>query len=388
MTLLDEVFHSCSVEDPARARTLPPAAYRSDEMFALERDKVFRNGWMAVCRTDQVAEPGAYWCVDLLGEALVVTRDREGELHVMSRTCQHRWMEVAQGHGVTKALQCPYHLWTYGLDGHLAGAPEMQGVDDFDVRDVCLPHVRHEEWQGFVLVNLDGAAEPLGPQLADLDALLANYSYADYRTVDHTDWGRSPWDWKVMIDNFMECYHHIGPHRQSLEDEWPARLSYTDERSGGAFSVLHTGQADGYDRTAPWMLPVGPRLRDDQLRENLIITVFPCLGFVVGPAFGYWLKVLPTGPGEIELEVDVMMSPLALEGDDVETRRRELVDGIVAIHREDIDACTQVQRAVDGRGASPGRLSLLEQPLWEMQRFLGHKLGLLGRQLPVAVAGT
>ncbi len=385
MTLIDQLFASCSVPDPAAALTLPPLAYNSDEMFELERDKVFRNGWMAVCRADQVAEPGAYWCVDLLGEALVVTRARDNEIHVLSRTCRHRWMEVAQGHGTAPALQCPYHLWTYGLDGRLAGAPEMQGVVDFKTDDYCLPHVRHEIWKGFVLVNLDGNADPLGPQVAAMDALLANYDVDDYVTVEHTEWGRSPWDWKIMIDNFMECYHHIGPHRESIEDEFPARLSYTDESSGGAFSVLHSRQAEGYDITAPWLKPGSARLRPEQLRESLIFTIFPCLGIVIGPAYGYWLKVLPVGPGEIELELDVMMAPTALGGDDFETRRKNLVDGIVHIHREDIDACTKVQKAVVSGTAQPGRLSLLEQPLWEMQRFLGHKLGLIAPEVPVSV---
>jgi phenylpropionate dioxygenase-like ring-hydroxylating dioxygenase large terminal subunit len=375
--ILDAIRPTCAAPSPADAMTLPPEAYRSDELFALERDKVFRSQWMPVCRIEQLAEPGSYYSIDLLETPLVVTKDKDGELHVLSRNCQHRWMEVATGSGVGHALQCPYHLWTYGLDGHLVGAPAMTGVTGFCKEEVSLPHFRHEIWQGWVFVNLDGKAAPLGPQLAGMDRYLEPFQFDGYRTVETTDWGTCEWDWKIMVDNFMECYHHMGPHREKLQDEFPAELSWTDV-GGDLHTAMWSVQAEGYSQRAPFLAPAAPTLSAEQLRKQLIFIVYPCLGAVVTPGFMYWLKIMPVKPGRIELQLDIAMSGAAQEGPDVAVRRQQLIDAVIGIHVEDLDVCAAVQRAVHSGATGVGRLSLLEQPLWEFYRYLGRSFGLLG----------
>jgi len=165
-TLLESLAATCGAPSPAEATTLPPEAYGSQELFDLETERIFKAGWVPLCRVEQVAEPGSYYSIDILGLPLVVTRDRAGELHVLSRSCRHRWMDVCSGSGTTRALQCPYHLWTYGLDGHLAGTPEMGGSTGFDRADYNLRAYRHDVWQGFLFVNIDAAATPLAEQLA------------------------------------------------------------------------------------------------------------------------------------------------------------------------------------------------------------------------------
>jgi phenylpropionate dioxygenase-like ring-hydroxylating dioxygenase large terminal subunit len=374
--LLDQLRATCAITDPARATTLPAAAYRSPELYELEQARLFHAGWQGVCRVEQVASPGSYYSIDLLGRPLVVTRDRDGALHVLSRTCRHRWMDVVSGAGQASTLQCPYHLWTYGLDGELLGAPLMNDVEGFDRRENCLPRIRHEVWHGFVFVNLDGTAEPLAPRLARLETYLENYDLDGYRSVDVTNWD-CPWDWKIMVDNFMECYHHLGPHRNSLEDEFPAAMSWTD-KGDDLFSIMHIAQDQKYDVRPPFLSPGSPRLRPEQYREILIFTVYPHFMISLGPGFLYWMKVLPQGPGKIVLQLDICMSPAALAHPDRDILRRELVDGVIAIHQEDVDVCAAVQRAVDsGAVDGVGRLSRLEQPLWELYRYLGRHLGLV-----------
>lgn len=374
-SVLDAILPTCAAPSPADAMTLPPEAYGSDELFALERDRVFRAQWMPLCRTEQVADAGSFYSIDILGTPLVVTRARDGELHVLSRNCQHRWMEVASGSGTAPAFQCPYHLWTYGLDGHLVGAPAMGGVTGFCKEDVSLPHFRHEVWQGWVFVNLDGSAAPLGPQLAGMDDYLAPYRFDEYRTVETTDWGRCDWDWKIMVDNFMECYHHMGPHREKLQDEFPAELSWTDT-GGDLFTCMWSQQSAGYPQTAPFLGPALPALAPELRTKQLIFIVYPCLGVVVTPGFMYWLKILPVAPGHIDLQLDIGMSGEALKGDDISARREQIIDAIVGIHKEDLGVCAAIQRAVRSGATGVGRLSLLEQPLWEFYRYLGRSLGL------------
>jgi len=123
---------TCAVDSPDKAITLPPEAYGSDELYAAEVDRIFKRGWIPLCRVEQVSTPGSYYSIDILGTPLVVTRDRHSEIRVLSRNCTHRWMEVCSGAGQANVLQCPYHLWSFGLDGYLAGAPEMKMSPGFD----------------------------------------------------------------------------------------------------------------------------------------------------------------------------------------------------------------------------------------------------------------
>jgi len=351
---------TCAVESPDKAITLPTEAYGSDDLYAAEVDRIFKRGWIPLCRVEQVPTPGTYYSIDILGTPLVVTRDRHSEIRVLSRNCTHRWMEVCSGAGQANVLQCPYHLWSFGLDGHLAGAPEMKMSPGFDRNAYPLKKFRHEVWKGFVMVNFDGHAESLASR---------------YAALDH-----------IMVDNFMECYHHMGPHRGSLEDRFPAALSYTGE-VGDYFTTMWSQQKQGYPADPPFLTPGADTLTDLHRDRSLIFIAYPLLQIAMGPAYMYWLKTLPLGAGKIELQLDICMSPASLVAPNVEERRSELVKLICDIHREDLDVCGAVQRAIRSGVTSTGRLSHLERPLWEFYRYLGRELGLINSTTTLASAG-
>jgi phenylpropionate dioxygenase-like ring-hydroxylating dioxygenase large terminal subunit len=285
---------TCAVDSPDKAVTLPPEAYGSDELYATEVDRIFKHGWVPLCRIEQVPTPGSYYSIDILGTPLVVTRDRHSEIRVLSRNCSHRWMEVCSGAGEANVLQCPYHLWSFGLDGHLAGAPEMKKSSGFDRNDYPLKKFRHDVWKGFVFVNFDGEAEPLASQYAALDPIVDPYDLENYQTVEQTDWGVCDWDWKIMVDNFMECYHHMGPHRGSLEDRFPASMSYTGE-VGDYFTTMWSQQVAGYPSDPPFLSPGADTLTAEHKDRSLIFIAYPLLQIAMGPAYMYWLLTLPLG---------------------------------------------------------------------------------------------
>jgi phenylpropionate dioxygenase-like ring-hydroxylating dioxygenase large terminal subunit len=293
---------------------------------------------------------------------------------------------VCSGAGEANVLQCPYHLWSFGLDGHLAGAPEMKKSPGFDRNDYPLKKFRHEVWKGFVMVNFDGQAESLASQYAGLDPIVDVYDLENYQTVEQTDWGVCDWDWKIMVDNFMECYHHIGPHRGSLEDQFPAALSSTGE-VGDYFTTMWSKQAPGYPADPPFLTPGADTLSPEHHHKSLIFIGYPLLQIAMGPAYMYWLKTLPIGAGKIELQLDICMSPAALAAPGLEERRSELVKMICDIHREDLDVCAAVQRAIRSGVTSTGRLSHLERPLWEFYRYLGRELGILNPASTLASTG-
>ena len=233
---------------------------------------------------------------------------------------------------------------------------------------------------------MDGLATPLAEQLAGLSAQVDPYDFENYQTVEHTEWGECDWDWKIMVDNFMECYHHMGPHRQSLESEFPAHLSSTGE-VGDYFTTMWSAQAPGYPAAAPFLAPGADTLTPEHAHKLLIFIAYPLLQVSLGPGFMYWLKVLPLGAGRIEVHLDIAMSPAALAAPELEERRNQLVKSICDIHREDLDVCASVQRAINSGVTGVGRLSHLERPLWEFYRYLGRELGLIGNSAKLASTG-
>jgi hypothetical protein len=178
----------------------------------------------------------------------------------------------------------------------------------------------------------------------------------------------------------------MGPHRGSLEDQFPAARSSTGE-VGDYFTTMWSQQAAGYPAEPPFLTPGAETLSPEHHHKSLIFIAYPLLQIAMGPAYMYWLKTLPLGAGKIELQLDICMSPAALAAPGVDERRSQLVKTICDIHREDIDACTAVQRAIRSGVSSTGRLSHLERPLWEFYRYLGRELGIINPTSTLASTG-
>ena len=202
-----------------QASMLPLRCYSDPSFYELELTSVFRHCWLPVCRFDQVAQPGDYVTREFFNEAVIVIRDRAGELRALSNVCRHRGRRVVEGQGNcarTGALVCPYHNWTYGLNGTLRGAPFMEKTDQFTPRDLALPQLALDIWQGFVFVSFDPNLVPLSQQLGTLDKVLAPFKLAEMKTTPFHDYD-APWNWKHTIENFSEAYHQPPIHPQTFE---------------------------------------------------------------------------------------------------------------------------------------------------------------------------
>jgi phenylpropionate dioxygenase-like ring-hydroxylating dioxygenase large terminal subunit len=153
-------------------RTIPFDWYSDPSVLRLERDRIFRRTWQYAGRADQVAEPGAYFTCDLGGIPIVVVRGEDGTLRGFHNVCRHRGSLVCEGEGKRASLQCPYHAWTYALDGTLRAAPRSDLVPGFDKDELGLRPAAVGSWGPFVFVNPDPDAVPLGDWLGDLPALV------------------------------------------------------------------------------------------------------------------------------------------------------------------------------------------------------------------------
>jgi phenylpropionate dioxygenase-like ring-hydroxylating dioxygenase large terminal subunit len=333
-----------------------------------------------VGRADEVGEPGDYLSLDLLGEPVVMVRDGDGEVRVLSRICRHRAMPVVSGAGHARTFVCPYHTWTYALDGRLLGAPEMSRTPGFDRTGCHLPSLRTEVWEGFVFVSFDPRAPALGPSLAGLTTLCRSYGLASLRTVRSVDFDMDcGWNWKLMCENFMEPYHHIGTHRQSLEPLMPARRSVTLDPDG-PYAVVHMRYREGdrsteHDRWGASALPVIERLSADERNRATLIHVFPTGLLTLLPDHVEFYRLFPEGPGRIRLEKLICVPPGVEARPTFEAEMAQIVKGFLEIRDEDIAICRAVQQGLGSGFAEPGRLCHLEKAIWQFARHVAARVG-------------
>ena len=168
-----------SVTDVATACTLPPELYTSEEFLAFERRALFEHEWCCVGVASRIPETGDWFTATVSTEPIIVVRHKDGSIRAFSAICRHRGMQVAEGEGNNRAFRCPYHHWSYRLDGRLLGAPAMEHTDDFDKADWGLPNLAVELWYGFVFVNFNPEAPPLAPTLGRYEPYLTNYELDD-----------------------------------------------------------------------------------------------------------------------------------------------------------------------------------------------------------------
>ncbi len=209
-------------EDASRSYTLPARYYTDPEIFELEKERIFFRTWQYVGHKSQVAKPGDYMTATIVDQGVFVIRGRDGALRAFYNVCQHRAHELLQGSGNVKAvITCPYHAWAYAPDGSLRSARNCEHVQGFDKSDFGLKPVRVEEFCNLVFVNLDEDAMPLAEQAPNLEASIRDFvlNYDDLVFTGTSTFGDDVMQagWKVVVDNYVECYH-CGPAHPAFAD--------------------------------------------------------------------------------------------------------------------------------------------------------------------------
>jgi phenylpropionate dioxygenase-like ring-hydroxylating dioxygenase large terminal subunit len=369
-----------------RARALPGSCYTSADLYDLEVSRIFRKEWMCVARVDQLEQPGDWLARDLVGEPLLITRDGGGALHALSRVCSHRMQDVLndrdERQGNAARLACPYHSWSYRLDGSLIGAPDMKESSTFDPDSCGLASFPLEVWQGFVFVSLDPDIEPLSWRVAGLQEVLGDVDFSTWRVTRTLPWGEQPVNWKVVIENGVECYHHMGPHASTLEPAFPhasvdVKVSRDDHWIAGHMVISEAfadGDANGHRRHPLFFADAAPNLSPLQRSETLIASVFPMFSIALSPDFMTWFDWYPTGPASHHVDLHLVVPPNAYAQPDREQVLDEIAALLNAIQAEDVHNNIGVQRSLGSSAATGGPLSRLEYPIWRFQRYLAARL--------------
>ena len=373
--LLDTIAKSTStpIEE---ARALPALAYVSEEVFQLEVEHIFRKEWLYVGREEQVAGPGDYLAFDLVGEPIVIVRDEAGTLHALSNVCRHRYMQLVEGQGHADKFVCPYHGWTYQLDGALAGAPHMTESRIFERRGCRLPEFRLETWLGSIFVNLDPQAEPFAPRHEAAFERLAPYRLDQMRIVAEID---EVWDgnWKLGFENGTETYHVSVLHANTVAS-WNPTSAGSSESGGEVGNWLLTDldldQIPEDSASFVGLIRRGGASLPERDRGLFIgYNIYPNLIVDINPGHCLWLSWLPIDATHVHVHGRVSVFPEEIEagGEAFQSEQQEWMN---AVNAEDAEATWRLQKAMASHHSVAGPLSVREENMLRFQRYLARRL--------------
>ena len=354
-----------------RATTLPPEAYTSEAFFELEVERVFRKEWLVIGHVSQLREVGDYFTIDLLGEMIVVVRAAD-RIRALSRICLHRWAPLVNGAGNTRRFSCPFHKWAYGLDGRLLGAPLMDNVE-FDAQSCRLPEHRTEIVDGFIYLNFSGDAAALGPQLSELSGSLARLAPENWVVGTTLDYDCQI-NWKIVVETFMECYHHIAAHPETFERAYPARQTYVED-GRSAWTVGHApARPDLPDVQITAGFPDLGALTAQERHEFRLYLVYPYQLFNVLPDRTFWFCLQPQSATRTRFQAHILVRRDALGEPGYPQKMAAERDFLVVVNDEDIAVNVMQQRGAATRSAVPGRFSQLEKALWQLADYVRERI--------------
>ncbi len=331
-------------DDPAQSWSLRAEAYTDARWADLDVRAIFARTWQWICHVDKLRDPGSYVAATVAGMPVAIVRGKDGELRAFYNVCKHRAHELLQGSGTTRNIVCPYHAWTYGLDGALKGARRADRMDTFDKSEVCLDQVLVEEFGGMVYVNLDAGAAPLRQQAGDLAEEIAFWA-PDVAELEHAK--RLTYDvatnWKNVIDNFLECYHCHIAHKEFVDlvdmdtyevkthGIWSSHFAEAGKHANAAYDV---SQARITQHAVWWLWP------------NTCLLRYPGRGnFMV-------FQVLPDGPDRTLETWDFYLESTELN--EAEQQSVRYIDEV--LQQQDIALVESVQRGMATPAFDQGRI--------------------------------
>lgn len=374
-----EIFdpsHYTGVRKPhLEAETLPPWAYTSEAFFRREVDTIFLKEWNFLGRADRIPKPGDYFTVTFTGVPVIIMRGRDGEVRAFANSCRHRGAALLNGEGNCKrTFSCPYHSWTYDLEGKLLVAPEMDETTDFRAEDYSLVPVRLEQWAGFLFINFDDNAISLGDYLGDIVDVLESYQFQDMRCVRLKSY-ELDCNWKTYVENAMEAYHVATVHRSTLSKQRGAFP--TVEPARGQWMALHK-EHEGTRAllSGDTGFPRIPTLAGKAALGSYYPLIFPSTMFGCTTDCMWWLELHPLSAARTRLIVGSCFPSEVVARPDFEQVVQRYYKRWDLSIPEDNDISAQQQIGLSSPLSKPGRLSHAE-PLvhvfnnWVLDRVVG-----------------
>lgn len=372
-TTAKPAFRKTAETFTAGAKTLPQRYFISPEIFAKEQEKIFSRQWVCVGHQSQIAKTGAYFLSEVAGESLIVVRDQRSIIHGFYNVCRHRGTRLCETRtGHAPALQCPYHAWTYGLDGRLIGAPHMDQVEGFDKAGHSLHAIALELWEGFIFVNLAPAPTPLAEVFAPLSGKFTHWNLPELRSAQRIEYDVRA-NWKLIFENYSECYHCPGVH-PALSKLTPYDSAENDLCEGpflGGFMPIKKGKSLTMSGNA-CALPVGDMKAADHARV-FYYSIFPNMLLSMHPDYVMVHQIWPQSPERTLILCDWFFHPQAAAASNPSYNPQDAIGFWDMTNKQDWHVCELSQQGIASRAYQPGPYSPRESipAAWDRE-YLAH----------------
>lgn len=361
-------------------RTLPGKYYHSQDIYQEEVEKIFYKFWRLACRAEEIPRLGDYKLIEVADENLILVRDKSGSIKALFNVCRHRGTQLCveqSGNFKSKSIQCPYHAWTYALDGKLLGAPLMQESNEFRKEECALHQASVHMWEGFVFINLDENPVPFEVQMEALIGKFKDWKIAELRIAHHIRYELNC-NWKLILQNYQECYHCPGVH-PLLTQRTPVDSAQHDASQGaviGGYMDLTNKRGsmtmDG-EAAAPPICDVA----GDDLQRIYYYSVFPNMLLTPHPDFVLYHQITPLGPDKIINDCYWLFRPEVINDKNAQAGIKSAVDFWDLTNKQDWQVCEQMQTGTKSkrftRGYYSGREDILHRLDQEVLKALGHK---------------
>jgi phenylpropionate dioxygenase-like ring-hydroxylating dioxygenase large terminal subunit len=360
----------------APAHALPAWVYRSSELNRLELERVLMPSWQIVCHINSISKAGDYETFDLGPESVLVLRDRDGSIRAFHNVCRHRGARILDGAGNCPAMiTCPYHGWTYRLDGGLIGMPVRESFPGLDRNEHGLRPVRVDIAFGFVFICLAGNPPPVSQTWGELAEEFLPYRMEEMVPLGPITQETWPVDWKIAMDNYLESYHvpvgHPGLNRMFTPD-------YDDQANvpgvARGLSWLREQRSPRWSEGLYQHLvgKVATHLPEETRRCWRFYSALPNLGIDVYPEQMDFFQVLPDGPGRCIIRGGLF----GLPDERREMRALRYLGSRISdqVNDEDRWLCARVQRGLASGSYQPGPLSQLERWMLEFHDLLRERI--------------
>jgi len=358
--------------DFADSLTLPPAIYHDPNILGLEAECLFRKEWICLGRLAEIPDAGDYICRDIIDSPVFVVRQRDQSVKTFANICVHRSARLLESDGHVTRISCPYHSWTYELDGQLIGAPFMKQTPGFDARSHRLKELRCDTWEGFIYVCLDADATPISERLGGLSEQVGNFRMSDYVPVfsQEDTWNTN---WKCLVENYMDAYHIHRVHKDSFGKHGSSEDQTHLFDGEDAFTYHYVEEEKGPKSVQAH--PDNTWLTGADRDRTYLINIFPSHTMQLQPDMLWYLSILPKGQDKVSIRWAVSIPAEVLNA---AKNRQAYIDGVLnllhQVNSEDLPIVENVFRTSRAPEATQGPLSYLERNVWQFGRYLARKL--------------
>ncbi len=363
--------------DLSRATSLPSHVYTSQAIYERELERIFYKKWMAICHASRLRNSGDVVIRNIGKKSILIVKGDDGKLRAFHNVCRHRGARLMGGSKNVKAIQCPYHAWTYKLDGTLIGCPDMDTYADssFQKDDYPLYPVKLEMWGGFVWINLDSDSQSLRSYLGDFTDRFEKYRTEELEWVTTVGTYDVACNWKVMLENFNECYHCPAVHPETLKPFYRDFKPFDHTKIRGPYVMLHwrdcAWEGQPANVAAEQMTSSNTLgLSDEESRTQWLPLIFPNFQFTFTPDWVMTLVTWPEGPQKTKLAIELYSYKWSASAD-----FSEMVKLQDFVTHQDIDICEVQQAGLDSGVFDGCKFNAMEENIHTFQKLYADAIG-------------